>query len=126
MIDYLTIKLQPSKRNVVYSKINKYLSTTLYFGIFIVNLYFFSYFTVALADEYQCTVVWATGEYNGSGDSLGDAIDDARDECHSDHDVTEHECGASPVNTNCIDEDGKCVSHAEFLQHGLAGGDACG
>jgi len=96
-----------------------------YVGFIIFILLYLPLITVALADEYQCSVVWSAGTYNGNGDSLGDAIDDARDNCHHDKEVTEHECGASPVNTNCVDENGKCVSHAKFLQHGLAGGDEC-
>lgn len=96
-----------------------------YVGVFIFILLYLPLITVALADEYQCSVVWTSGIFEGNGDSLGDAIDDARDNCHYSKEVTAHKCGGSPVNTNCIDEDGKCVSHAEFLKHGLAGGDKC-
>ena len=96
-----------------------------YLGIFILTFFYLPLITVALADEYQCSVVWASGTFEGNGDSLGEAIDDARENCHHDTEVSAHECGGSPVNTNCVDEDGNCVSHAEFLKHGLAGGDEC-
>ncbi len=94
-------------------------------GIFTLVLFYFSLITSAVADEYKCSVVWSSGAYSGSGDSIGDAIDDARENCHYDQEVTAHECGASPINVNCIDQDGNCVNHAKFLQHGIAGGGEC-
>lgn len=51
-------------------------------GIFTLVLFYFSLITIAVADEYKCSVIWSSGAYSGSGDSIGDAIDDARENCH--------------------------------------------
>ena len=94
-------------------------------GVFICILLYFSFVSSALADEYQCSAMWSVGTYSGKGDSIGDAIDDARETCHEAQELGEHECGASPVTVNCVDRKGKCVNHATFLKHGLVGGDEC-
>ena len=48
-------------------------------GVFILILFYFSFVSSALADEYQCSAMWSVGTYSGKGDSLHDAIDEARE-----------------------------------------------
>ncbi len=75
------------------------------------------------AAEFQCTAVWAARTSSGSGYTISEAIKDARQNCQLK--AGSHVCGASPLNVNCVDHKGKCLSRAEFLQHGLIGGDQC-
>ena len=94
-------------------------------GVFIFILFYLSFVSIALANDYQCSVTWSVGTYSGKGDSINDAVNDARDTCVHDQELGSHECGSSPVNLNCVDRKGRCVNHATFLRHGLIGGSEC-
>ena len=94
-------------------------------GVFIFILLYFSFVSNAFANDYQCSVTWHEGAYSGKGDSINDAVNDARDNCIHDLELGSHPCGSSPMNLNCVDRKGKCVNHATFLKHGLVGGDEC-
>jgi len=96
-----------------------------FIGVFIFLLLYIPLISNALADEYQCSAMWSVGTYSGKGDSIGDAIDDARETCDEAQELGEHECGASPVTVNCVDQGGRCLNSAAFLEHGYMGGDKC-
>lgn len=75
--------------------------------------------------NYKCSVTWYVGTFNGTGSTLNEAVKEARHGCNDHEDLGNQECGSAPQHVNCLDRHGKCVSRAEFLRHGMVGGDKC-
>ena len=57
--------------------------------------------SAATAKEVKCSVTWSAGTFQGKGRLLKRALEDARDACHENESIAEHECGP-PLQTSTV------------------------